>query len=671
MNTEQRIAYKHILKQLEAMAVSGAIPADYATDTSLINIENAINSLKDGEFRILSDPNDNDRLVGLTADMTNPAVPVYVYRYLDDNTAYAGNVNDLQAGTTAATTALLLYRKPQYYISGSGANITATPSVNGNITFGYNNGVTGGALFDDGGALQGMGSFANLGALLTALNASQTIFEFYQFTAPELARIGSNETIIGIRSNDYLVNEQWANVLGLTIDGVGFGTNLYTLSDNTTTQDVMLDKLEKSVIHQAASSGYLSAIASIIVSIYTYLTITFANYFRPTEAIMDGAGRWRVSEPVTLFNCKHTVGAEPLLWDDQETSGGGTTTTHVAARSSVDISVGANTAGTRVRQTFMRFNYQSFKSQLIGLTVTPYLTGGGAGITNIFGYGDDANGIFMKFEDYVCSVGIRSSVSGSPVDTWVDSSFFNMNPAFIPDPTKGIILVIDFQWLGFGDVRIGVKSGNTIMYLHRFETAGISPNVFMTTANLPLRYEISNDGTGAATTMSCVCSTVISEGGTEDLGVIRYTPSPTTALSVPLAGVIYMLRGYRLKTTHFSITNRFLNFSIICTTNDDYEWMWIRNPTVADVVSFVDEGISSCQTVEGQVLNVVTPGTGHVLAGGVIKGGGGLGVVAVDIPNILTLGAAINGTPDEFYLCVRPFTGTADFYYGVERKEIL
>ena len=39
----------------------------------------------------------------------------------------------------------------------------------------------------------------------------------------------------------------------------------------------------------------------------------------------DAFGRLRVSEPTTLFDSKQIFDAQPLLWDDQETSGSGTT----------------------------------------------------------------------------------------------------------------------------------------------------------------------------------------------------------------------------------------------------------------------------------------------------------------------------------------------------------
>jgi len=55
----------------------------------------------------------------------------------------------------------------------------------------------------------------------------------------------------------------------------------------------------------------------------------------------------------------------PLFYDNQETSGSGTTTTYNPNQSSQTLTVANLTAGTRVRQTKMSFNYQSGKSLLV------------------------------------------------------------------------------------------------------------------------------------------------------------------------------------------------------------------------------------------------------------------------------------------------------------------
>ena len=52
--------------------------------------------LKDGEFQVFCDPNDNNRKVGITVDLTDPTSPIFMHFYIDNSTQYLGNVNDLE-----------------------------------------------------------------------------------------------------------------------------------------------------------------------------------------------------------------------------------------------------------------------------------------------------------------------------------------------------------------------------------------------------------------------------------------------------------------------------------------------------------------------------------------------------------------------------------------------
>lgn len=83
---------------------------------------------------------------------------------------------------------------------------------------------------------------------------------------------------------------------------------------------------------------------------------------------IDAFGRWRVSNPVTIFDSKQIYDTGLLFWDDQEVSGAGTSSVHSVDKAATTISVSATTAGKRVRQTFRRFNYEPGKSQQVLMT---------------------------------------------------------------------------------------------------------------------------------------------------------------------------------------------------------------------------------------------------------------------------------------------------------------
>ncbi len=213
--------------------------------------------------------------------------------------------------------------------------------------------------------------------------------------------------------------------------------------------------------------------------------------FRDTASV-DAFGRLRVSNPLTQFDSKQIFDNQPLVWDDAEESGGSTTSTHDPNEASSIIGVTSNTAGKRTRQTFMRINYQPGKSQLIFMTGTLILAGGGSGITSAFGYFDDDNGIFLRHKDGVTSFVIKSKTSGTAIDTVADQSSWNIDKldgsgasGITLDISKSQILVMDFEWLGGGRVRVGFVAGGQLTYVNEFLHSNSLEGPYMSTPNLP------------------------------------------------------------------------------------------------------------------------------------------------------------------------------------------
>lgn len=410
---------------------------------------------------------------------------------------------------------------------------------------------------------------------------------------------------------------------------------------------------------------------------------TDASFSQPfpvqmTGLFYDAFGRLRVSNPQTIFDSKQIFDNQPLFWDDSQVSGSGTTSTHSVNEARTRIGVSATTAGKRVRQTFQRFNYQPGKSQLILMT-TVMSSAGTSGVTANVGYFDDNNGIYFSIDGGGLKVVSRSYVSGAAVDTAVAQSAVNGDildgtgkSGYTLDPTATQILFIDIEWLGVGRVRTGFVIDGKFILFHEFLNANNLSTVYMSTPNLPIRYEIENDGTGAATTMDHICTTVISEGGQQATGVVRCASTGTTAINANAAGVYYVILGIRLKTTALAATVKLLGASIIATTSDDYEWQLVLNPTVAAAIAFSDETNGTVQTGPGNAGNpstsTVTGGT--ILAGGFVKSGVSSGSTAIDFQTALTLGSSIDGTRDEIYLIVTPFTSNADIAGSLIWREL-
>ena len=395
---------------------------------------------------------------------------------------------------------------------------------------------------------------------------------------------------------------------------------------------------------------------------------------------LDAFGRLRVSNPLTIFDSKQIFDNAPLFWDESLETGSGITSAHSVDEAASTFTSTLNTAGKFTRQTFMRFNYQPGKSQLILMTGILDNSGGGTGVERRIGYFDDDNGLFFEDDNSVVGVVRRTNVTGTPVDTRVAQSSWNLDvmdgtgPSGVTvDWTKTQIFLIDFEWLGVGRVRLGLNINGMIFYVHQFLNANVLDKVFMSTPNLPLRYQMETTGSSPASTMVPICSTVISEGDKQEIGSIRYFTTAETEINADTIGVLYVICGIRLKTTHLAASIKLVNITLINTVEDDFEWVMVLNPTIATPITFANETNSAVQTGPG---NAGAPSTstatgGTLLTGGLVKAAKGAGSVDAIVPNAILLGAAIDGTRDEIYLCARPFTANANIHGSLSWREIL
>lgn len=270
----------------------------------------------------------------------------------------------------------------------------------------------------------------------------------------------------------------------------------------------------------------------------------------------DSFGRLRVSNPVTLFDSQHQYDKSPIQWGEVIT--GSATSTHEPDKSSILLAVTASASDAVVRQSREYFRYQPGKSQLIYMTAA--FGAASAGVTKKFGYYDTENGFFVEQDaSGVINVVQRSKESGSVVDTTIAQSSWNHDvmdgsgaSGITLDGTKGQILVIDLQWLSIGRVRIGFEINGLITYVHHFHHANVDTGPYMTTANLPCRYEISTTGANTGS-FRTICSSVISEGGFEEIRGNVFTALNSTLIAVTTRRPIL---SFRPKATFNSVVNR-------------------------------------------------------------------------------------------------------------------
>ena len=236
----------------------------------------------------------------------------------------------------------------------------------------------------------------------------------------------------------------------------------------------------------------------------------------------DAFGRTRISEPFTLFDSQNRY-----INGDQFASktNGTASVNYVANESSFNLVIGSTSGDYIYRQGRTVQLYQPGKSLLILNTFS--MSTLQSNLRQRVGYFTTGNGIYFEADGDDLYMVIRSSVSGSPVNTRIAQTDWNQDPmngsgpsGITLDPTKTQIFWCDIEWLGVGSVRVGFVINGVFYICHVFNHANQETAVYMTTASLNCRYEIENTGTTVGTpTMKQICSTVISEGG--------YTPTPT------------------------------------------------------------------------------------------------------------------------------------------------
>lgn len=390
----------------------------------------------------------------------------------------------------------------------------------------------------------------------------------------------------------------------------------------------------------------------------------------PTPRVTyDAFGRLRVSAPETIFDSKQLFDKQPLFWDDALISGSGGASTFDTNKASTILSVANTTAGLRARQTLRRFNYQPGKSQLFLMTGT--LGAAATGITRRIGAFDDNNGVFFESRAAGIRAVVRSKSSGSVVDTnFAAQSSWNLDKmdgtgpsAVTVDWSKQQIFVINFEWLGVGSVWFGLIIGGVIHWCHRFDHANSTTLVYMSTPNLPLRYEIANDGTGAAATIEHICSTVISEGGVARTGFSRSIDRGDVPLVTLNNSSIYPLLSIRLNSAYLGATIRPSVLSLVCTSTAAYRWALILNPTVVGTALSYTQVTNSAVDAAVGALNATTITGGTVVASGIGQAQNETITQAV-LPGELLLGSKIDGTRDELVLAVQRLTGTTETFYG-------
>lgn len=312
----------------------------------------------------------------------------------------------------------------------------------------------------------------------------------------------------------------------------------------------------------------------------------------PSGMAVDAFGRMRVSNPQTLFESFHRY------QDNGKWSTANSATANVVIdtnASLMKLNIDTTSGAYAYRETNRVFAYQPGKSLQIFETFV--FNPAQANLVQRIGYFGANNGLFLEQANSTINFVKRSSSNGTLIETRVSQSEWNVDTlqgqvnsspsSYTLDLTKAQILFTDIEWLGVGSVRQGFVIDGKLIHCHTWNHANHINSTYMTTACLPNRQEIYNIGTTSAnSTLKCICSTVISEGGYSSRSSKQRTigQNPANPILMAVAGTYYPLVSIRLNPSNLDGIVIPRSISILPTLTGNYRYKLIKGATIEGAV---------------------------------------------------------------------------------------
>jgi hypothetical protein len=409
------------------------------------------------------------------------------------------------------------------------------------------------------------------------------------------------------------------------------------------------------------------------------------SYFEKTRILaadspsIDAFGKWRVSQPTTLFDSKQIVDSGSFYFDIKTDEGATVVWNSGSSQSTLHVT---STSGSRaIKQTKRIFIYQSGKSQLC--MFTGRFNGGVDGIKKSIGSFDEDDGYLFQMSGSSFGVVLRKTIDGVKTDTFISQSSWNLDKmdgtgssGNTLDINKAQIYTVDYEWLGVGRVRYGVVQKGIFNYVHEINNYNNLHTVYLRNPNLPIRYEIStHKNTTTGSLMTQICSTVISEGGFDNTGkrVVITSNNGATVGSNEYAAVLF-IKYNNITSKGAQIIPEQLDLLIQPGNSSKFSGRWelLVNPTVTNTVTY-NNASGSIVTQVGVVAagNVITdPGT--IIATGYFSGTSTDSVTRVtSLDPYYGLGKKIDNTSDILAVAIKTISNSYTVYPSLVVRELI
>jgi hypothetical protein len=372
---------------------------------------------------------------------------------------------------------------------------------------------------------------------------------------------------------------------------------------------LMTANLNRSILVGRTSGGYYSNVA--IEPVTNNLQVDMPrSAFGELEAVQP--------TPVIQADFIYNVNADIV---DSATTGSGTVT-HANTMAVLQTTAAASSSAKISTKRFLKYR----PGQGAHVRGTALFTSGVADSEQLFGCGDDDNGLFFGWNG--ATFGIMSRTGG--VDTWVNQADWNgdnmegaggaSNPSGQTlDTTKGNVYQINFQWLGFGLITFSIEDSNTGRFVNVHSIKYANNNIVPSLANpsFPIMWSVENTANTSNMTLKGASCCAEVEGKIEYLGPTNAIGNTKTGVTTTLTNILTI----RNKSTFQAATNKtpvnILKFSVSVDGTKPAEYQLVKNTTLGGTPAYTDISINT------SVVDYDTAGT--TLTGGQIIDFGSLG----------------------------------------------
>jgi hypothetical protein len=383
-----------------------------------------------------------------------------------------------------------------------------------------------------------------------------------------------------------------------------------------------------------------------------------------------------VSNPTTLFDSQNRYQLNSKFFSN--IIGTGCTVNYNVAQSAANLFVTSNINDFVARESKNVFNYQPGKSLLTMSTFV--MNSAKSGLVQRVGYFGTENGYFIQLGSNTSPTSLysnvyfveRSNSLGTVTETLIDQPNWNGDRLDGTGPsgktldiTKSHIFFSDIEWLGVGSVRVGVVIDGIFINCHTFNHANILNYAYITTACLPLRYEIFNRAaTSGTSNLVQICSTVLSEGGYEPKEQL-YVQSNVTATA--MTATIRPLCSIRLAPGRLDCIAVIKQVAMaVGTNNDTARWSLVMNGTLTGS-NWRAHADSTNVQIDDSATGI---SGGRVLESGFAQSGGGSTIISSTFFEAQLGRNSFTQTSDVITFCGTACTTTPNIYWIMAWAEL-